>query len=170
MVLVAVHAIDRIRGLEVMCCGIRAMDAVPFMHDSGPMSSHKHLELIGRFYNDMWNRFDKDVFADILEPSIRFRGSLGQDKIGYEQLGDYVDFIQAFAPDFHNEVVTTITEGDRTFARLRYTGTHRGDIFGIPPTERRFEYAGAAIFTIPGARIADVWVLGDIHGLLGQLR
>jgi predicted ester cyclase len=129
-----------------------------------------HRELIARFYNDMWNRFDKAVFAEVLEPTIRFRGSLGKEKVGYDEFGEYVDFIRAFSPDFHNEVVQTISEGAHTFARLSYTGTHRGEVFGIPPTGRRLEYTGAAVFTIPGDRIAAVWVLGDIDGLLRQLR
>ncbi|HEY5579302.1 MAG TPA: hypothetical protein VIL12_06400, partial [Acidimicrobiia bacterium] len=63
----------------------------------------------------MWNRFDKSVFPEILHPDILFRGSLGQVKVGFDEFGDYVDFIQAFSSDFHNEVALTITEDDKTF-------------------------------------------------------
>jgi steroid delta-isomerase-like uncharacterized protein len=125
--------------------------------------------LIDRFYNDMWNRFDTSVFPEILQPDITFRGSLGQVTVGFEQLADYIAFIYAFAPDFHNEVVLTITENDKTFARLLYRGTHQGELFGLPATGRRFEYAGAAVFTVRDDLISDVWVLGDIYGLLQQL-
>ncbi len=133
------------------------------------MNSVEHVRLIGRFYNDMWNRFDKSVFVDILHPEIQFQGSLGQTKVGFAEFGDYVDYIQAFASDFHNEVLSTITEGDSTFARLSYTGTHQGEVFGLAPTGKRFEYAGAAVFTFSEGLIRDVWVLGDIHGLTQQL-
>jgi predicted ester cyclase len=133
------------------------------------VTQKQHLDLIDRFYNDMWNGFDKSVFADILDPDIRFRGSLGQVKVGFEEFGEYVDFIQTFSPNFHNEVVMTITEDNRTFARLTYTGTHQGEVFGVPPTGRHFEYAGAAVFTIRDSRILEVWVLGDIYGLIRQL-
>jgi predicted ester cyclase len=134
------------------------------------VNAHEQRLLIGRFYDDMWNQFDKAVFPDILDPHIKFRGSLGQEKVGYTEFGDYVDFIQAFSPDFHNTVLTTISEDDRTFARLSYTGTHQGEVFGIQPTGRTFEYAGAAVFVFGRNGIAEVWVLGDIHGLLQQLR
>lgn len=133
------------------------------------MGSDEQLRLIHRFYTDMWNRFDKTVFDEILHPDIQFRGSLGQTKVGFEEFGDYVEYIQAFAPDFHSEVITAITEGDRTFARLSYTGTHRGEVFGIAPTGKRFDYAGAAIFTFADGLISEVWVLGDIYGLTQQL-
>lgn len=133
------------------------------------MGTSEHLALIERFYEEMWNRFDKTVFAEILHPDFRFRGSLGQVKVGFDEFGDYVDFIQAFSPDFHNEVIMTISEGDRTFARRSCTGTHEGEVFGLAPTGRGFEYAGAAVFTIEEGLIREVWVLGDIYGLIQQL-
>lgn len=131
--------------------------------------SDPHADLIDRFYNDMWNSFDTSVFGEILQPEVRFRGSLGQTKVGFDELAEYVDYIQAFAPDFHNTVVETISETHRTFARLSFTGTHQGEVFGVAPTGRRFEYSGAAVFTFVDNLIAEVWVLGDIHGLLQQL-
>ena len=133
------------------------------------MNSDEQLRLIGRFYNDMWNRFDKSVFGDILDPKIHFRGSLGQTKVGFDEFGEYVDYIQAFASDFHNEVLSTITERNRTFARLSYTGTHQGEVFGLAPTGKRFEYSGAAVFTFSDGLISDVWVIGDVYGLTQQL-
>ncbi|MCZ6737057.1 MAG: ester cyclase [Actinobacteria bacterium] len=133
------------------------------------MNSDEQLRLIDRFYNDMWNRFDKSVFGDILDPKIHFRGSLGQTKVGFDEFGEYVDYIQAFASDFHNEVLSTITERNRTFARLSYTGTHQGEVFGLAPTGKRFEYSGAAVFTFSNGLISDIWVLGDVYGLTKQL-
>jgi steroid delta-isomerase-like uncharacterized protein len=133
------------------------------------VSRSRNLTLIDRFYDDMWNRFDTSVFPQILQPDMTFRGSLGQPVVGFDELSRYVEFVRAFAPDFHNEVVLTITDGDMTFARLSYRGTHRGEVFGVPPTGRRFEYSGAAVFTVRDELISDVWVLGDVYGLLQQL-
>ena len=133
------------------------------------MNSAGQVRLIARFYNDMWNRFDKSVFGEILDPNIHFRGSLGQTKVGFDEFGEYVDYIQTFASDFHNEVLSTITEENLTFARLSYTGTHQGAVFGLAPTGKRFEYSGAAVFTFADGLISDVWVLGDIYGLTQQL-
>jgi predicted ester cyclase len=133
------------------------------------MNSDEQRRLIDRFYSDMWNRFDKSIFGEILDPRIHFRGSLGQTKVGFDEFGEYVDYIQAFASDFHNEVLSTISEANLTFARLSYTGTHQGAVFGLAPTGKRFEYSGAAVFTFTDGLISDVWVLGDIYGLTQQL-
>lgn len=42
----------------------------------------EQLRLIGRFCDDMWNRFDKTTLDEILHSEIKFRGSLGQNKMG----------------------------------------------------------------------------------------
>jgi steroid delta-isomerase-like uncharacterized protein len=126
--------------------------------------------LIEHFYHDMWNRFDKTLIPVLLTEDIRFRGSLGQSKIGHAEFTEYVDFIERAFPDFSNEIEEVISQGNKAFARLTYRGTHQGELFGIAPTRRRIEYAGAAVFRFHGNRIAEVWVLGDIHGLVSQLQ
>jgi steroid delta-isomerase-like uncharacterized protein len=133
-------------------------------------SSTDNVALIERFYTEMWNRFDKALIPALLTEDLEFRGSLGQVKRGHRQFAEYVEFIRAVFPDFTNIVEEIVSEGDRSFARLTYRGTHRGELFGIPASGRRVEYAGAARFRFRDGRIASVWVLGDVYGLLQQLR
>ena len=127
-------------------------------------------DLIERYYHDLWNRFDKRLIPELLTDDFQFRGSLGQTKSGHAEFGEYVDFVRAAFPDFTNRIDEVVCEGDRAFARLTYRGTHRGALFGIPPTDRTIEYAGAASFCFKGDKIAAAWVLGDVNGLLEQLR
>ncbi len=133
------------------------------------MSINQNVHIIGRFYNEMWNQFDKRLFPTLLTEDIRFRGSLGQSALGYGEFGQYVDYIRNAFPDFKNYIKDVVTEGDKSFARLTYKGTHQGEIFGIPPTHKAIEYTGAALFHFRDGKIAEVWVLGDIYDLLRQL-
>ncbi len=144
--------------------------------------SDRNRRLIEIWYHRMWNRWEKSAIAEICDPGIVFRGSLGQEKRGPAGVAEYMDFVRAAFPDFTNTIEEISSEGDRAFARLTYTGTHDGQIFGVAPTRRRVTYAGAAVFRFaregagPGAGarqsglIREVWVLGDVHGLLRQLR
>ncbi len=119
----------------------------------------------------MWNQWDKTAFEEILTPDIAFRGSLGQVKQGYGGISEYMDFIHAAFPDFTNHIQEIISERDKAFARLSYAGTHEGEIFGIAPTRKKIAYSGAAVFSFAGEKmIREVWVLGDIYGLLVQLK
>jgi predicted ester cyclase len=62
-----------------------------------------------------------------------------------------------------------IEEGDKTFARIHYSGIHYGDFLGYAPTHAHLKWHGAAVFTFRDGKIADLWVLWDIQGLLKQL-
>jgi predicted ester cyclase len=125
--------------------------------------------VVRRYYDEMWNRWNFDLAGEILVPEIRFRGSLGTEVRGVEEFQAYMRTVQSAFPDFHNRIDELIVEGDRAAARLTYEGTHRGEIFGAVPTDRRITYAGAAFFRFSGDRIAEAWVLGDVYGLQKQL-
>ena len=125
--------------------------------------------LVRRFYDDLWNRWDDGAVTDVLAPGFAFRGSLGTETVGPDGWRGYRDTIRAGSADFHNEVLTLVVDGDTAAARLRYSGTHTGELAGIPATGRRFEYAGAAFFTARDGRLASAWVLGDLAGLRSQL-
>ena len=40
----------------------------------------------------------------------------------------------------------------------------------MPPSGRHVWWTGMPIFTFEGAKVRDLFVLGDIHGLIGRLR
>jgi steroid delta-isomerase-like uncharacterized protein len=134
------------------------------------MSTSQNKALVRRYYEEMWNHWNFALVDEIIGPALIFRGSLGVDVNGREGFKEYMRTVQRAFPDFHNEVDELIAEGDRVVARLTYTGTHRGELFGIGATGQRISYAGVAIFGIAEGCIAEGWVLGDIHGLVGQLR
>jgi steroid delta-isomerase-like uncharacterized protein len=138
--------------------------------DIDDSSRTRNTLLIRRFYDEMWNRFNKDLIPVLLTEDLLFRGSLGQNKNGHAQFAEYVDLVQRAFPDFTNEIEEVISEGDKAFARLTYRGTHQGELFDIAATGRRIQYAGAAVFRFRGDKIAEVWVLGDIFGLMSQLQ
>jgi predicted ester cyclase len=126
-------------------------------------------DLVHRFYDDLWNRWDDALVPALLSPGFEFRGSLGTSTIGLDGWRGYRDTIRAGSSDFHNTVVTLVCEGDVAAARLIYSGTHTGPLLGRPATGRRFEYAGAAFFTSSDGRLTSAWVLGDLTALRDQL-
>src|SRR5262245_28806854 len=132
------------------------------------MSVTENKSLVRRYY-EMWNRWDFALADELIAEDISFRGSLGVEVRGREGFRGYMRAVRAALPDFHNHIEELIAEGDKVAARLTYTGTHRGELFGVRPTGRQVSYAGVAIFRIVAGRIIEGWVLGDVHGLVQQL-
>jgi len=77
-------------------------------------------------------------------------------------------YITAF-PDLHFSVDQLLPSGDYVVTRYTATGTHRGDLMGIPPTNRRAETHGCTIAEIKNGKIVHTRVFWDTGHLLRQL-
>jgi len=91
-------------------------------------------DLIERFYARAWNSWDDAAVTGLLDERFVFRGSLGDEVTGRNGFRGYRDKVRAAFPDFHNEILDLVIEGDRAPVRLRSTGHHRGGILGFPAT------------------------------------
>jgi len=78
------------------------------------------------------------------------------------------EYRQAF-PDLRVSVEDLVAEGDRVAARLRFRGTHLGELDGIAPTGRRVDCSGIVISRIEEGKIAEDWANFDDLGMMRQL-
>jgi steroid delta-isomerase-like uncharacterized protein len=68
-----------------------------------------------------------------------------------------------------DDVIIDQGEGDRAVMLFTSHAIHRGEIFGVPPTGRRWENRGVLIFTFEDGRIAKDTRLYDFTGMLVQI-
>lgn len=129
-----------------------------------------HKEAVRRFYEVVWNACDKSAIPALFHEDFTFRGSLGELRKGHAGLADYVDKVHGALADYRCDIEQLIVEGDVAFARMLFSGVHRAELLGHAATGKPVSWAGAAVFTFRGERIADLWVLGDLHALERQLR
>ena len=135
----------------------------------GPMASANPRDLVERFYQEVWNRADERAAHDILDPDFRFRASLGPQLRGPDGFVVYLRAVHAAIGNFTCTIEDMITTSDRAAAKMMFHGTHRAKFFGVEATGRAVHWSGAALFTMRGGRIAELWVLGDVDDLKRQL-
>ena len=128
-----------------------------------------HKEQVRRFYEVLWNAHDKDAMPSVLHENCTFRGSLGQEKRGHSGFAEYVDMVHKALGDFRCVIQELVSEGDKVFAKMTFTGIHQDELMGYSPTGQQVSWNGCALFTFKGERIADVWVLGDLKNLEEQM-
>jgi predicted ester cyclase len=58
---------------------------------------------------------------------------------------------------------------DKVVVRWSSHGTHRGEMQGIPPTNRPMTMTGMAIYRFAGGKIVEEWMNNDTLGMLRQL-
>ena len=126
--------------------------------------------LVEAFYSRIWNDGDLAATSELLTKDFCFRGSLGAEMRGYDAFGDYVRSVRGPLKDYHCEILDCVTEGNKAFAKMRFSGIHVAHFRGYEPTGKRVHWLGAALFVFAGERIADLWVLGDLAGLEAVLQ
>jgi predicted ester cyclase len=143
------------------------------MHDSPldltsiPWSRQK--EIVRVFYKEMWDHANTALVPQLFHPGFTFRGSLGPALVGHEQFVGYVHLVTQTFDRYTSDILALGEEGPQVFGKLRFHGYHRRELFGIVPSGRHVWWYGTPIFTFEGELIRDLWVLGDIHGLIGRL-
>lgn len=133
------------------------------------MREARGCDLVRRYYGELWNRWEPAVAEGILSPDFHFRGSLGHETRGVEAFLEYVRMVRGAFPDFYNTLEDVFEGPGFVVARLTYTGTHSGELFGIPPTQKSIRYEGVGIFRIGGRVLTEGWVVADRMALLEQL-
>ena len=92
---------------------------------------------------------------------------------GKSQKQATVDFFAARLagmPDLVVTVEAVVASPGKVAASFVYTGTHGGVFFGVPPTGRKLRFTSCDIFSIRDGKVAEHWGMGDLAGVLAQLK
>jgi steroid delta-isomerase-like uncharacterized protein len=73
-------------------------------------------------------------------------------------------------PDLKVTIETSVHDDDKAAASFVYEGTHQGVYFGIAPTGKTLRFTSCDIFRVANGRIVEHWGMGDIAGILAQLK
>lgn len=131
--------------------------------------TEQYKNIIRRYYEEIWNKANTSLIPELVHENVAFKGSLGTNQRGHRGLAVYMDFIHQALGDYHSRILDMAAEDNKVYARIRYSGIHRGELFGYAATEAKIEWEGVAVFTFADGKISDIWVLGDINGVMKQI-
>jgi steroid delta-isomerase-like uncharacterized protein len=118
------------------------------------------------------NAYRPDLLERFVREDIRAHpGTPGAapDTEGIGQLQEAMQGIRGTFPDLHLEVEQVIGEGDLVAARWTATGTHSGQLAGVPATGTAVRWSGTDVYRLADGRIVEWWRNDDFVGLLHQV-
>ena len=127
-------------------------------------------EQVRKFYDLIWNQHNKNLIPEVLAKGFEFRGSLGQEKYGHKGFTEYLDMVHKALGNYECHIIEMVSESPRVFARMKFSGIHRGEFMGYAATEKQITWEGAALFHFSDDLVSNLWVLGDIKALEDQLK
>lgn len=79
------------------------------------------------------------------------------------------DPLSVAIPDRVDVIEAMVAEGDVVGIQTRITGTHEGNLYGIPATGKAIEIVSSAFYTFEDGKIVEAWEMADEAALLRQL-
>lgn len=132
--------------------------------------SKENKAIVNRFYKEFANQGNLSVadelvasdFVDHNPPSPDV--AAGRD--GVKQV--FAMFRKAF-PDMNMTVEDQIAEGDKVVSRMKFQGTHKGEMMGIPSTGKKVSMGLIDILRVKNGQITEHWGESDNLGMMQQL-
>ena len=132
------------------------------------MSTEENRAINRRAYEEGLNQRNLAVFDELCAPDFvahRFSRTI-------EGLESYKQFLSMYLtafPDLYFTIEDEIAEGDKVVARNTWSGTHKGDFMGIPPTGKQVTVTGITIARFANGKGVEIWLDADELGMMQQL-
>lgn len=134
------------------------------------MSVEQNKSIVHRWVEGGWNGGNlalvDELYTDdymIHDPSApNFPG-------GQAAFKQFVTTLRTGFPDIHMTIEEIMAEGDKVVWRWSVTGTHQGELMGIPPTGKSIQLSGIVISRFTQGKWAEDYVNWDTLGMLQQI-
>lgn len=134
------------------------------------MSADSNKALSRRFMEEAFNAGNLDVIDELVAPGfVNHDPAAPESTVGPEAAKASIEGYRMAFPDLRIKVEDQIADDDRVVTRWSGTGTHQGELMGIPATGKQSTVTGISIDLIVDGRIAESWTNWDTLGMLQQL-
>jgi steroid delta-isomerase-like uncharacterized protein len=135
----------------------------------GQHISDENKRLVRRIFDEVINQGDMAALDEIFGPDYVDHAAPPGLPPGRDGLKVNVGMFRTAFPDLHFTVEEMIAEGELVVTRRALTGTHRDELFGIPPTGKQVRISGIDISRVVDGRVVEHWGNEDDLGMLQQL-
>jgi steroid delta-isomerase-like uncharacterized protein len=136
----------------------------------GTMSNEENSRIARRFVEicneQRFDLLDELFVADYVHHDPNLPPEAQQGRENYTQA--IAMTFHAF-PDLQGTIEDVISEGDRVVTRMRWRGTHQGELMGIPPSGNPVDFGMIEIQRVTGGKIAEGWAQFDAMSMLRQV-
>ena len=134
------------------------------------ITTEQNKQVVDQFIQALFTKGDASAVERYLAPDFIAHDppmpGLTGDAAGFREAATR---IRAGFPDWRSDVHLLIAEGDYVTEHFTASGTHLGEVMGVPATNRTVRVAGINIFRVQEGKITERWGLLDMVALLAQL-
>ena len=133
------------------------------------MTTEENKKLMNYFVEEVINKKNLNAANEIVSEDFTEHVPFPGQGPGREGLKFVLNSMFTGFPDMKWTMDEQIAEGEKVVSRFTWTGTHKGEFMGIPPTNKRVEVWGVVIDVVRNRLFAESRIIMDNIGLLQQL-
>lgn len=118
---------------------------------------------------ELANARDYDGLGEIWADDLVVHQNTGGDVHGFAAFRALLESYFAAMPDLHIEVLDLVGDGDTVVMHSMSSGTHTGELFGVPASGKAVRFRGLGTYRVKAGRIVEEWFNDDITGLMQQI-
>jgi predicted ester cyclase/ketosteroid isomerase-like protein len=137
---------------------------------AGGDHAEEHRALFSRWFEELWNKKNYAITKELVDAEFTAHGAGGQDiKQGPDGVAGMVKIWHEAFPDGHMTMDDIITEGDLSTIRMTFRGTHTGDFYGVPASNKPVEVTSIGIDRVINGKITEGWGELNMLGMMMQM-
>ena len=132
--------------------------------------SNENEAIIRRNIDEVWNGGRLEVLDEIVaEQYVRHESALPRPVHGRAELKETVRLYRDAFPDLNVVIEEMVSSDDLVSTLWRASGTQRGDLMGVSPTDRRVEVSGLNLARFLEGKLIEEWQEWNEAAMLRQL-
>ena len=120
-------------------------------------------------WTDAEDRRDLTRHHEFIHDDIVVNQAGAEPVVGFDGYLAMMAETYAGLPDFRVVLEDQFATDDRVVCRWIASGTHDGELFGIPPTGRKVEYMGVSLWEFDDGKARRGWIFSDVASMMAQL-
>ena len=134
------------------------------------MSVEQNKELVRQMVEEMFNQGNLSRADEFLAPDFVEHEELPPGiPPGREGVKQLTTTLRSAFPDLSATIDDVVAEGDKVVIRQTWSGTHKGEFMGVPPTGRRVSIGVIDIIRVDGGKFVEHWGQMDSMSMMQQL-
>ncbi len=133
------------------------------------MSAKKNKATMRRIFEEVFNKGNLAIVDEVIATNYVVHSPMGQEYKGPEGFKQMATMSLTAFPDLHMTINDIIAEGDKVALHFTYTGTHKGDMMGIPPTGKKINISASLFIRFAGGKEVEAFEIADMLSFYQQL-
>lgn len=122
-----------------------------------------------RFYDEVINGKNMATLDELVDDDIVEHQQMPGIPPGKEGVRAFFATFHGAFPDLQAEIQGIVSEGDEVWVYASITGTHEGELLGIPATGKKVSFSMFDRVRVRDGKAVEHWGVSDDLGMLTQL-